>query len=87
MDQLVTGAMAMGYAVAGLFFLRFWRDTRDRLFGLFALAFFVLSVNRIGFTFFGADEGYQGNHVYWIRLAAFLLILIAIIDKNRARRR
>ena len=39
MDQVATGAMAMGYAVAGLFFLRFWRDARDRLFGLFALAF------------------------------------------------
>jgi uncharacterized membrane protein len=86
MDQILTGAMAMGYAIAGLFFLRFWRDARDRLFGLFALAFFVLAVNRISSAILGADETYQGNHVYWIRLAAFLLILVAIIDKNRSRR-
>ena len=86
MDQIVTGAMAMGYAVAGLFFLRFWRDARDRLFGLFALAFFVLAVNRIGSAILGAEEAYQGNHIYWIRLAAFLVILVAIIDKNRSRR-
>lgn len=86
MDQIVTGAMAMGYAVAGLFFLRFWRDARDRLFGLFALALFVLAVNRISSAFLGTEEEYQGNHVYWIRLAAFLVILVAIIDKNRSRR-
>ena len=87
MDQIVTGAIAMGYAVAGLFFLRFWREARDRLFGLFALAFFVLAVNRIvGLALFGTEEGYSGNHVYWIRLAAFLLILAAIIDKNLVRK-
>ena len=85
MDQLVTGAIGMGYAVAGLFFLRFWRDTRDRLFGLFALALFVLAVNRVVVpAVLPADSR---ESVYWVRLAAFSLILAAVIDKNRRPRR
>ena len=86
MDAMTTGAMAMGYAVAGLFFLRFWRDTRDRLFALFALAFLVLAVNRVVAGVFGDETGRPGNYVYWVRLAAFALILAAIVDKNRARK-
>jgi hypothetical protein len=81
MDDLATGAIAMGYAVAGLFFLRFWRKTRDRLFALFALAFVVLSLNRVAD---GVFPGVSGA-VYWVRFAAFALILAAIVDKNRPR--
>jgi hypothetical protein len=84
MDPLSIGAIALGYAVAGLFFLRFWRDTRDRLFAFFALAFFVLAVNRL---ISGLFPDHRGSHVYWIRFAAFALILLAILDKNRTRGR
>ena len=81
MDLIVVGAIATGYAVAGLFFLRFWRDTRDRLFILFAVAFFVLSANRV----LGAvlPEEHR-DPVYWVRFTAFAMILLAIVDKNRA---
>ena len=85
MNQILMGALSMGFLVAGLFFLRFWRETRDRLFGFFALSFFVLGANRaaLGLT----DEvGDRGDYHYWIRLLAFLLILLAIIDKNRTRK-
>jgi hypothetical protein len=85
MDLFSAGAITLGYAVAGLFFLRFWRDTRDRLFLLFALAFFVLSANRVGAAWLGSPAEPPGYHVYWIRFAAFALILVAIIDKNRQR--
>jgi hypothetical protein len=85
MDDLVTGAIAMGYGVAGLFFFRFWRKSRDRLFALFALAFFVLTVNRVGSVAFAGTGGGAADHVYWVRLAAFALILVAIVDKNRPR--
>ena len=37
----------MGYGVCGLFFLRFWRTTRDRLFAIFSAAFWVLGVQRL----------------------------------------
>jgi hypothetical protein len=81
----IMGAIAMGFAVAGLFFLRFWKETGDRLFALFALAFFILAVNRVCLAFL-AEQMSQGFQLYWIRFAAFLLILVAILDKNRTRK-
>jgi hypothetical protein len=86
MDPISAGALAMGFGVAGLFFLRFWRDTRDRLFAFFAVAFFVLSANRVGTALYPALVD-RGDHLYWVRFFAFLVILLAIIDKNRSRRR
>lgn len=84
LKTLVSGAMVMGYLVAGLFFLRFWRDTRDRLFAIFAGAFWLLAVQRGVLTVVAhqGDEGAVG--IYGLRLVAFLLILYAIIDKNRS---
>jgi hypothetical protein len=85
MILLASGAIVLAFGVAGLFFLRFWRDTRDRLFALFALAFFVLAVNRVGIALF-VQQGDRGDSLYWVRLCAFLLILAAIVDKNRSRK-
>jgi hypothetical protein len=82
--SMISGALSMGYAVAALFFLRFWRDTHDRLFVFFALAFGVLSLQRIALAMAMAS-GEDTLLFYVLRLAAFLLILIGIIDKNRAR--
>ena len=80
---LVSGAIVMGYAVAGLFFMRFWRETRDRLFLIFASAFWILGVQRLALTFSrGMVEDDTG--LYLVRLFAFLLILGAIVDKNRS---
>ena len=82
--QVSAGALAMGFAVAGLFFVRFWRDTRDRLFAFFALTFFILAVNRVG-TAFIVEQAERGDHLYWVRFFAFALILLAVVDKNRSR--
>jgi uncharacterized protein DUF5985 len=76
------GAIAMGSAVAGLFFLRFWRATHDRLFVYFAAAFWALAVERVMFVALSVHEDTQ-HWVFLVRLAAFLLIIAAIIDKNR----
>lgn len=83
MHQFLLGAICMAFALAGLFFLRFWRDTRDRLFILFSLAFFILSANRIGFLL-ASEQNVRGDWLYGVRLLAFLLILAAIVDKNRS---
>ena len=84
MNNFLTGAIMMGYAVAGLLFLRFWRETRDRLFAIFAIAFWLLAINRLAFIF--TEEANEGrSYIYMIRLIAFILILIAIVDKNRSR--
>jgi hypothetical protein len=84
MDQLLAGAIAMGFCVAGVFFVRFWRDARDRLFALFALAFLLMAANRVVAGL--SDRPAVREEHYWVRLAAFVLILVAILDKNRPRR-
>lgn len=84
MEDLLMGAIAMASAVVGLFFLRFWRETKDRLFLSFAIAFWLLGATRIGLALSPAHAEGQ-TFWYWVRLAAFLLILVAIADKNRRR--
>jgi hypothetical protein len=82
LSAVVSGFLVAGYAVAGLFFLRFWRDTRDRLFGIFAAAFWLLSAQRLALALSPDPNGEQ-LLLYGIRLLAFVLILGAIVDKNR----
>jgi hypothetical protein len=84
MHDMMTGAIAMGFLVASAFFLQFWRTTRDRLFALFSASFFILAVNRILIGLHGGAK--DGNVLYWVRFAAFTLILMAIVDKNRTTR-
>ena len=84
--HLVTGAIVMGYAVAGLFFARFWRQTHDRLFLIFAIAFWLLGVQRLALAL-TAEMVESQTGFYLLRLFAFLLILAAIIDKNRGESR
>jgi hypothetical protein len=84
--SLVSGLLVMGYAVAGLFFLRFWRETRDRLFGIFAGAFWLLALQRLLLALFQNPDREQ-VWLYGVRLLAFVLILVAIIDKNRGAAR
>lgn len=85
-NRLLLGAIAMAFLISGLFFLRFWREGRDRFFLLFALALFVEGVNRFALGLSARpSEGVAG--IYLIRLLSFLLILVAIIDKNRSARR
>lgn len=85
MEQFFMGAIAMAFWVAGLFFLRFWWDTGDRLFAIFAIAFWLLGVTRIALALAQQIEE-EHTYLYWVRLAAFLLILLAIADKNRPRK-
>jgi hypothetical protein len=80
--EFVSGATMLACLAIGLFFFRYWRETADRLFGIFALAFWVFAVNR--FLLLLLDEE-QEVWVYASRAAAFLLIIAAIVDKNRAR--
>lgn len=82
LSSIVSGVMVAGYTIAGLFFLRFWRDTRDRLFSIFAGAFFLLAWQRLALAVSSDPSGDQ-LLLYGIRLLAFILILVAIVDKNR----
>ena len=85
MIEFISGAVALASLAVALFFLRFWRETGDRLFAIFSLAFVIFAANRIVLT--ALDETDEARtYVYVIRLVAFLLILIAILDKNRSAR-
>lgn len=84
MDLMLLGAIAMASWVAGLFFLRFWRDTRDRLFLYFAISFLVEGVNRAALGM-SADPNEGRPFFYFVRLLSFLLILIAIVQKNLSK--
>jgi hypothetical protein len=85
-NRLLLGAIAMGFLVSGLFFLRFWREGRDRFFLLFGLSLLVEGANRFALGLLPRpSEGAAG--IYLIRLLSFLLILVAIVDKNRRARR
>jgi len=83
---LLNGAIMMAYLACALFFLRFWTQSRDRLFGFFALAFTLLGLNTGGLSALAADDE-RRYYLYLVRLCSFLLILYAIWDKNRAGRR
>jgi hypothetical protein len=68
--------------VAALFFLRYWRVTRDRFFLLFAVAFALMAANWAAVSVI-APTSESRHWAYVLRLVAFLLILGAIADKNR----
>ena len=82
MSNIVSGALMACYVMIGLFFLRFWVSSRDRLFALFALAFGVLAAQRLALaaTRFSVEDQ---TVFYLLRLVAFIIIIIAIVDKNR----
>ena len=76
------GAIVMGFAVATLLFLRFWRRTREGLFLAFSGSFLLLGVTQTLLSLGGfVDE--QRSWLYLLRLAAFLLILFALFLQNR----
>lgn len=79
-----SGMIAMGFAVCAVFFLRFWRRTRDSFFLVFSLAFLLLALNQALTTLLGLPFE-ERSWLYLLRLAAFLIIIIAIVRKNMGR--
>ena len=80
------GAAAMACLVAGLFFLKFWRRTHESLFLAFALAFWLLALNA-GLPTLLRRPAIEHGEIYLLRLAAFLLIIGAILAKNMKGRK
>lgn len=82
---LVTGgAIIMGYAVAAVFFLKFWRRTADKLFLAFAATFLLLAATPLLTTLLEVPREEQ-SPFYLLRLLAFVIIIVAIIGKSRRR--
>ena len=82
MIDLMSGILVALDLVAGLFFLRFWRASRDRLFVLFGVAFWILALQRVLLSITRAVVEDQAMF-YTLRLLAFVIIIAAIVDKNR----
>jgi hypothetical protein len=83
MNQYLAGALTMSYFLAGLFFLKFWSGTRDRLFAHFAAAFWLQALQSVGFQILG-EKHEHAVYLYVLRLLAFVIIIAAIVDKNRS---
>ena len=81
----ISGVIAMGFAVCGAFFLRFWSRTKDSLFLVFALAFFLLALGQALTTLLRLPLE-ERSWLYLLRLAAFIMIIVAIAAKNLGKR-
>jgi hypothetical protein len=83
MQEMLIGAIAVASFVVGLFFFRFWRSTHDRFFLWFALSFWIEAGNRIAL---GVLQGSELEPVFYLlRVVAYGLIVLAILEKNRKR--
>jgi hypothetical protein len=86
MQDFLTGMATCGSLGVAAFFFRFWADTRDRFFLLFATAFLTLAVNWLLVAVLHPSTESR-PFFYLLRLAAFGMIIVAVIDKNRPRNR
>jgi hypothetical protein len=84
LEGLVAGGLAVGFLVLAAFFLRFWGRTRDGLFLAFSAAFALMAVNQALPVLLHIPQEERGG-IYLIRLAAFLLIIVAVVGKNLRR--
>ena len=85
-SDFLLGAIATMALLAALFFLRFWRRTGDRLFLLFAAAFGLEGLNRVALA--STEHPNEGQPLFYVvRLASYLIILLAVAQKNLGRGR
>lgn len=82
MNDMMMGAITLANLLIGLFFLRFWRGTRDSFFLYFSLSFAIEGINRL---ISGLTHSFYENAplFYLIRLVSYSLIIIAIWQKNK----
>ena len=82
MSHFISGLITMGFFIAGLFFLRFWTRTRDLLFAAFAAAFWLLAANQALIVIIDIPRE-ERSSIYLLRVAAFAMIIAAVVWKNR----
>ncbi|MGH2806804.1 MAG: DUF5985 family protein [Actinomycetota bacterium] len=85
MTQFIHGATTLANLLVSVYFLRFWHESRDRLFAIFSVAFFIFAGNRILLSVLDTENEVR-TFVYVLRLIAFLLIIVGVVDKNRPSR-
>ena len=82
LNQFLAGAASVSLLVIAMFFIRFWKRTRDRLFLFFASAFLILMLERLIRASMEIETEWA-PYVYMVRLAAFVVMIIGVVDKNR----
>jgi hypothetical protein len=85
MNHFLLGVTTALAATIALFFLKFWRETRDRLFIFFSAAFLILAADWLALAFITLERERQ-HLLFEVRLLAFGLIIAGIVDKNRSRK-
>lgn len=79
--NFLSGALTFGFLLCGLYFLGFWKRTRDGLFLAFAFAFWLLGLNQ-ALLALGDIPVEERSWIFLLRLAAFVLIIVAVVRKN-----
>jgi hypothetical protein len=83
----LSGGIFVAASTAGLVFHLFWRTSGERLFQRMAWVLWLLGLERVILIFsnVGLGPGEESRHwVYLVRLAAFLVLLWAVLAKNRS---
>jgi len=84
MNAFLNGFITMACLANGLFFLRFWKNTGDRLFAMFAVSFWLLAFDQIVISVLRTSQ-VASPAQYLARLAAFVVLIAAIVEKNRKK--
>ena len=82
MSDFLHGAITLASLAIALFFLRYWRSTRDRLFAMFSAAFALLAIHWL----VSSAWPHMTTQAHALRFLAFVLIALAVLDKNRGER-
>ncbi len=85
MNEMLIGAIAACCFVIGLFFLRFWKTTRDNFFLFFALSFLLEGANRVSLVMF-FNMGEASPSYYLIKVSSYSFIIVAILVKNKRQK-
>jgi len=84
-NAFLLGLIAMASLTSGLFFLKFWRRTRDPLFLAFAVSFFIEAGNR-AVVLNLPNPSEASPWTYIVRLLSFAIILAAVVQKNYGKK-
>jgi hypothetical protein len=78
------GALTVLCFVAGLFFLKYWRQSRESLFVALACSFWLLGLNWLALAILDVQDETR-HYLYVLRLVAFLLLIVGIAGPNRRK--
>jgi len=79
--DFLRGGTMIALLGSAIFFWRYWRRTADRLFGFFAIGFFLMALSQVVVLCLGPHAD-KLPYAYWFRLVAFLFIIFGVIEKN-----